>query len=117
MNRRGATTPAKATATLAANRYADSHRAAADRHPANATATIGARSGRAGTRNRAGALEPPHHMYILVELATNVTIVAISASANNRRFGRRSIIHPPAIATRYTGAYISNPNLCSNSSP
>ena len=40
-------------------------RAVVDRSPWNATAIIGATSGRIGTRKRAGALEPPHHMYIL----------------------------------------------------
>ena len=73
-------------------------RAVVDRSPWNATAIIGATSGRIGTRKRAGALEPPHHMYIRAEAATNNATIASNAVPNKRRSVRRSIIQQPAIA-------------------
>jgi len=77
----------------------------------NGSATIGATSGRIGTRNRAGALDPPHHMYIRVELATNAITVVSRTSANSRRSVCRNIIQQPRGARRYTGEYISSPNF------
>ena len=69
-------------------------RAAVDRSSWNATAIIGARSGRIGTRNRAGALEPPHHMYIRVELATNAPTVVSSDDREQPELGLAQ--HHPA---------------------
>ena len=100
MNRCGEVTPAAATARLIANSSVAVARTAVDRRSWNATAIIGATSGRIGTRKRAGALDPPHHMYIRVELATNAPTVTSSAIANSRRSDRRSIIQHPPIAIR-----------------
>src|SRR4051794_39525697 len=82
IDRCGDTTPARAMPRLTVSSSADSDRAATDRAPWNAMAIIGASSGTIGTRKRAGALDPPHHMYIRVELATKATTVAINASPN-----------------------------------
>src|SRR5215471_13125038 len=99
MNRRGDMTPASAIARLTINNPVTAVRRLAERHPWKAIAIIGASIGRTGTRNRAGALDPPHHMYIRVELATNATTVAVSAMPNSLTSDRSSIIQHPAIAT------------------
>ena len=59
---------------------------------AMATAIIGARHGRIGTRKRAGALSPPHHMYRRVVPPTNTaTVVSITMSKKDSRSRRRIV--------------------------
>src|SRR4051812_3915828 len=98
MKRCGRTTPLIVTARLTVNNSAAVVRAAADRNPFQPTAIIGASSGTIGTRNRAGALDPPHHMYIRVELATKAATIAVNVSPNQRSRGLRSITQHPAMA-------------------
>ena len=56
---------------------ATSDRPKVPRRRSMATATMGATSGTTGTRKRAGALAPPHHMYKRVVLATNPKMTTI----------------------------------------
>ena len=64
-----------------------------------ATAIIGVRHGMSGTRNRAGALEPPHHMYIRAELPVKRRRREQDEAAITQ-IRRRSMVQQPTIAAR-----------------
>ena len=89
-----------AMTTLAVSVVHSSALAAGDRNRATATAIGAARHGRMGTRKRAGALLPPHHMYSRVVLPTWMATAASRTAPSKRHSRWRSISQAPAAEKR-----------------
>ena len=70
----------------------------------HATAAGTANSGSTGAKNRAGGLEPPHHMAKCVTVTRYGVITNSSSRARRRKGCRKNIATRPAKATATTGA-------------